>query len=484
MPSLSDLTISGIFWSFIQKVGSKGISFVVTIVLARLLTPEDFGLIGMLTIFIQLSQTLINGGFSQALIQKKEVDNEDYSSVFYINLIVSGVLYLIIFLTAPFIASFYHQPALTPLVRVLSLVFVVNAFSFVQEARLTKSIRFKTLMYIHIPSTIFGGVVSILMAILGYGVWSIVAMQLVTRIAYSVQIWFYAKWKPLLAFNAHKASKLFSFGSKLMISGTINTIYANIYLVVIGKFFPIKSVGYYQNANNLVQVSTGILTSVFSSVTFTIFASIQDNNKRLKEGYKIILRQLFFWLCPIFVLAGVLAVPMFRFVFTEKWLPAVPYFRWLCIVGILFPLNSYNLNIVNIKGRSDIDLKLTIIEKTMITIGLFLAIPFGIWAILALQAFNAVFFYVLNSYYTGRFIDYGMIEQIKDILPTLLLSIAMGVIVFFVEQSLVEFSDLIRLVIGFAVGASFYWLSAKCCNLSPYLDFVSIVKHRLLSKFA
>jgi O-antigen/teichoic acid export membrane protein len=254
--------------------------------------------------------------------------------------------------------------------------------------------------------------------------------------------------------------------------------------VVIGKFFPIKSVGYYQNANNLVQVSTGILTSVFSSVTFTIFASIQDNNKRLKEGYKIILRQLFFWLCPIFVLAGVLAVPMFRFVFTEKWLPAVPYFRWLCIVGILFPLNSYNLNIVNIKGRSDIDLKLTIIEKTMITIGLFLAIPFGIWAILALQAFNAVFFYVLNSYYTGRFIDYGMIEQIKDILPTLLLSIAMGVIVFFVEQSLVEFSDLIRLVIGFAVGASFYWLSAKCCNLSPYLDFVSIVKHRLLSKFA
>lgn len=363
MPTLRDKTISGIFWSFLQKVGSRGISFIVMILLARLLTPEDFGLIGMLMIFIQISQAIVEGGFNLALIQKKNTDELDYSSVFWINLVISIILYSIVFFCAPYIADFYHQPVLSKLVQVLSLVFLINAFSIVQEAKLTKEIRFKTLMLIHIPSSIIGGGVSVVMAFMEFGVWSIVAFQLVSRMAYVIQIWIYAKWRPLFSFKWQRIKVLFSFGSKLLIAKITGVLYNNIFLVVIGRFYPASSVGYYQNSFNLVTVPSSTITSVLNGVTFSTFSSIQDDNKRLKAGYGKVMRQAFFWVCPAYIFAAVLAVPLFDFVFGSKWLPAVPYFRWLCIIGILAPLNTYNLNIVNVKGRSDIFLKLQLIRR-------------------------------------------------------------------------------------------------------------------------
>src|SRR5690625_1617749 len=267
MPSLRDKTISGIFWSFLQKVGSRGISFVVMILLARLLTPKDFGLIGMLTIFIQISQSLVNGGFKFALIQKKDADEKDFSSVFWINLIVSTTLYLLIFLSAPLIADFYNQPILTQLVRILSLIVIINAFSIVQETRLVKNIRFRTLMMVHLPSTLFDGIIGVTLAYLNFGVWSLIFYQLINRLAFAVQIWIYAKWKPLFSFDRHKVSKLFSFGGRLMISGIVTKIYNNIFLVIIGKFYPVSSVGYYQNSFNLVSTPSGTLTEVLKNVS-------------------------------------------------------------------------------------------------------------------------------------------------------------------------------------------------------------------------
>lgn len=218
MTSLKDKTISNVFWSMVQKMGSKGILFVATIVLARLLTPEQFGLIGMLSIFIQLSYLLVTGGLDQALIQKKETDNEDYSSAFWINLAVSILLYIALFFAAPFVADFYQQPILTNLTRVLSLVFVINAFSVVQEARLMKQMQFKKLAIIYILAAVVAGAVSVVMAVYHYGVWSIVALQLVFRLCYSIQIWFYAQWKPQFSINKQKVFRLFSYGGKLMVS--------------------------------------------------------------------------------------------------------------------------------------------------------------------------------------------------------------------------------------------------------------------------
>lgn len=481
--SLRDKTISGIFWSFLQQAGGRGISFLITIVLARLLSPQDFGLIGILMIFIQISQTLVNGGFRLALIQKKEVDDEDYSSVFYINLVVSCVAYLLIYITAPFIAVFYNQPILTDLVRLLALVFIINAFSYVQEAHLNKDLRFKTLMFIHLPSNIFGGVVSIGMAMLGFGVWSIVAMQLLTRLAYAIQIWIYSKWKPLFSFNKNKAKNLFSFGYKLMISDIIHTIYNNIYVVIIGKFFPVSVVGYYQNSFTMVDAPSSTITGVLSVVTFPIFSSIQDDLKKLKKGYKTVMQQAFFWICPFYVFLGFLAIPLFRFIFTEKWLPSVPFFQWLCVWGILAPMIIYNLNIVNVIGRSDVFLKLELTRKIISIVAIIFVIPYGITALLIVQAISTVFTFLLFSYFAGRFIQYTMIEQVKDILPTLLLSFAIGLIVFFIDQSIKNLTDIVRLIIGFLTGWGVYLLLAKYFKFIPFIDFKNIFQNKILQKF-
>jgi O-antigen/teichoic acid export membrane protein len=465
-------------WSLLQKAGSRGIAFVVLILLARLLTPRDFGLIGMLMIFIQISQTIVDGGFNLALIQKKDTDEEDYSSVFYINLVVSSVLYLIIFFGAPFIADFYNQAELTVLTRVLATVFIINAFSYVQEARLTKEMHFKKLMIIHIPSTIIGGVASVLMAFAGFGVWSLVAMQVITRLAYAIQIWIYARWKPLFSFNTVKAKGLFSFGGKLLISRVLTTIYNNIFTVIIGKFYPVSSVGYYQNAFNLANTPSATITNVLSKVTFPIFASIQDDDIRLKKGYQRVMQQAFFWICPMYVFAAVLAEPLFQLLFTSRWLPAVPYFQWLCIVAIFQPLNTYNLNIVNVKGRSDVFLRLQMIRRTVTIIAVIAVFPLGINALLIVQAASSVFTFLLFSHYAGRFIKYSLKEQVADILPIILLSVGVGTVAYLLDRNL-SMPDLIRVVGGLSISCLLYYLLVKQFKLTAFED----IRESLGSRF-
>lgn len=482
MTSLREKTISGLFWSFIQKAGVSAISFLTTILLARILSPKDFGLIGMLTIFIQLSQSLIEAGFNSALIQKKDPDAEDYSSVFYINLVTSIFLYIVLFFCAPFISNFYQQPILTPLTRVLSLVFVINSFAYVQEARLNKELQFKVLMIIHLPSIFIGGLVSISMALLGFGVWSIVAMQVATRFAYTLQIWIRAKWKPLRSFNKKKAKDLFSFGGKLMLSGIFTTLYNNIYLVVIGKFYPISSVGYYQNGYTMATTPSNTITSTLNSVTFPAFSSIQDDDRRLKGGYRRVMQQAFFWICPLYILVGVLAYPLFDLIFTSKWLPAVPYFRWLCVVGVLQPLLTYNLNIVNVKGRSDIWLKLQLVRRIVTIIAVFIVIPFGITALLIVQAASSVFSFILFSYYSGRFIQYSVNEQLRDLSGILFLSVLTGCVVFLFDHLFKGSGDFARLLLGMIIGVVFYWFLSKVLNITAYLDFSLILREKLLSR--
>jgi teichuronic acid exporter len=480
--SLQNKAISGVFWSFLQKLGAGGIYFIVTILLARKLSPNDFGLVGMISIFIQIGQTLIDGGFSLALIQKKNIDEEDYSSVFYINLIVSSALYLLIFFAAPFIADFYKQPSLVNLIRVLSFVFIINAFSNIQETRLIKDVRFKTLMIIHIPSAIFGGLISIAMAFAGFGPWCIVFMQLITNLAYSIQIWIYAKWRPLLIFNISKAKSLFSFGGKLLISRILTNIYDNIFLVLIGKFYPIHIVGYYQNAYNLTNVPSSIITSVLNSVTFPVFSIIQDDDKRLKQGYRKVMQQAFFFICPVYLIACVVAHPLYQIIFTEKWIAAVPYFQWLCIAAIFQPLTTYNLNIVNVKGRSDVFLNLQMVRRIITIVAIIVAFPFGIKGLLIVQAYSSIFTFLLFSYFGGKFIHYGLLEQVKDILPILLLSIGSGAIVFLTDHVLEFLPNLLRITIDFIIGIVAYTLVAKTYKFSSFINLSLIIEQKVLKR--
>lgn len=480
MASLKDKTISGIFWSFFQKIGGKGLSVIVSIVLARILTPKEFGLIAMLTIFIAISQALTQGGFNQALIQKKNTDEEDFSSVFYINLIVSLGLYFILFFTAPLIAKFYDQPALISLTRVLSFVLIINAFSLVQSTKLKKDMHFKTLAFIHLPSIIVSGAFAIIMALLGYGVWSLVGQQLVMRLVYTIQLWFYSKWTPQWIFNKQKVKKLFAFGGNMMISSMLDQIFKNIYLVVIGKFFPAVTLGYFKNASNLSLMPTRTLSSAIKQVTFPAFSEIQDDNKRLKQGYKKAIQQLFFWVSPLLIIAAVLATPLFRFVLTEKWLPAVPFFQILCIYALFDPVCSFNMDIIKVKGRSDLYLKLGIAVKVIVLILLATSIPFGIYAVVASRPVYVFIKYFINSYYSGKFIDYSSKQQLLDILPVFILNIVIGGFVWILYRYFNFLTDLWVIIAGFSLGIFCYVLIAKTFKLEPYRDFKTII----LSKYS
>lgn len=334
-------------------------------------------------------------------------------------------------------------------------------------------------MIIHLPSTLLSAAVAIAMAYTGFGVWSLVTQQLVMRFAYAMQIWFYSKWKPLLSFNTQKAKGLFSFGSRLMISGTIHKVYQNIYLIVIGKFFPVNMLGYYKVAYSLTKTPTRTLAGAVKSVTFPAFSSIQEDNKRLKKGYKKTIKLMFYLVCPLMALTAVLANPLFSFVLTEKWLPAVPFFRILCVIGIFVPLQQFNLEIINVKGRTDLFLRLALIKKTISTLGIFIALPFGIWALLSWQTCYTFIAYGINSYYSGVFIDYNLKEQLKDIAPIFLLSIGTASLVLLVNYISSDLSNILRLVIGFTIGIGVYWLISELTCFDSYLEIKNIIQDKV-----
>ena len=404
--SLAKKTISGFLWTFGQQVSVQFINFIETIFLARLLLPSEFGLIGMLAIFIAIGNTLIDGGLTSSLIRTENADEKDYSTVFFINLMGSIVIYFILFFTAPFIASFYKQPILTALIRVYTLTFIIRAFSSVQMTKLTKELNFKLQMTIQIPSEILGSALGIILAWSGFGVWSLVWMNVFQATIYSIQLWIRIGWRPEFLFNKELFKHHFGFGYKLTLSGLIDTIYQNLYTLIIGKFFSAAQVGYYTYSMTLRQLPIQNVSGALNKVTYPIFSSIQNDDTRLKRAYKMLMQQVIFWIAPVMILLSIIAEPLFRFLLTEKWLPAVPYFQILCWAGILYPLQAYNLNILKVKGRSDLFLRLEIIKKAYAVIGVFCVIQFGIFALLYFLLAITLVSFVVNTWYSGKLINY------------------------------------------------------------------------------
>jgi len=444
--SLGKKALKGFFWATFERFGIQGVSFVIFVILARLLTPTQFGLIGMLTIFIAISRTLTNSGFSQALIQKKDADESDFSSVFYMNLLVSVIIYLVLFIAAPLIADFYKEPALIALTRVLGLKFVIDAFSLIQETVLTKEVDFKSLMIARLPSNVIGGIAGISAALGGLGVWSLIIHQLVDSLAYSIQVWIQSPWRPHWKFDPERLKELFHFGSRLMASALINTTFQNLYLVVIGRFFTTAEVGLYDQANKIRKLPVQNISSALDRVTFPVLSEIQNDDKRLKRAYRSIIRQVLFFMGPIMMLGLVMAEPLFRLVLTEKWLPAVPYFQWLCITGLFHPLNAYNLNILKVKGRSDLYLRLEILKKAIEVIGIVIAMNFSVLILVVAQTAQSLIAFFINSYYSGRFINYGLAEQFKDVWSIFFSAIAMALGVYFMNTQITNLADV--LIIG------------------------------------
>ncbi|MGF7231334.1 lipopolysaccharide biosynthesis protein [Arachidicoccus sp.] len=479
--SLKKQAISGLFWTFTQQFSVQAINVIVGIVLARILMPSAFGLIGMLAIFVAIGASLMDSGMTSSLIRTTKADQGDYSTVFFVNLIFSVILYLVIFLCAPWIGDFYRQPILIPIVRVYTISFIIRAFVGVQTTKLTKEMRFKEQMLMQIPSSIVGGVVGIIMAYKGYGVWSLVWMNLVQSFLFTLQHWLFAGWMPSLLIDKTKLKYHFHFGYKLTISGLIDTIYDNIYKVVIGRYFAASELGYYTQAQTLQMLPVGNISTALGKVTYPMFASVKDDNVKLKNAYRKLLHQVAFWVAPMMALAIVVAKPLFIWILTDKWLPAVPYFQILCITGVLYPFHLYNLNILNVKGRSDLFLKLEIIKKIIITAGIIIAIPFGIYGLLIFKVINSIITFGINAYYSGDFINYSGWQQIKEVSPILLISFLIGLSLWPVNEYLLLRSHLSNFIVVPLLSlafASLYLALSRLCKIEALTDFKQLILKR------
>ena len=361
--TLKQKTISGLKWSFIDNTANIGLSFIIGIILARLLSPQEFGLIGMITIFIALASSFVNSGFSQALIRKQNCSQTDYSTIFYFNLIVGVVFYLLLFFTAGNISSFFNEPLLKPMVRVLSLGIIINALTLIQSTRLTKQINFKLQTKISIISTVISGAVGIVMAYRGFGVWSLIAKTIIGYFLTSVFLWYWNKWKPSFIFSISSFKELFSFGSKLLVSGIIDTIYRNVYYLVIGKYFSAVELGYYTRADQFQALPSSNLQGIIGRVSYPVMATIQDDIPRLREAYTKLIRSTMLITFVLMLGMAAIARPMILTLIGENWEPCVIYVQMLCFVGMFYPLHALNLNMLQIQGRSDLFLRLEIIKK-------------------------------------------------------------------------------------------------------------------------
>lgn len=474
--SLKKKTINGTVWSSIERFSVQGISFIVMIIMARILTPNDYGIVGMLTVFIAVSQCLVDSGFSQALIRKLDRSEVDNSTVFYFNIAVGVVLYLILFFCAPLIASFYNEPLLVPLTRLLSLSVLINSFVVVQRALLTVDIDFKTQAKASLIATVISGTVGILMAYSGYGVWSIIWYQLTNVITCSILLWIFSKWRPLWTFSWISFRELFGFGSKLALSSIISTLYDNIYLIVIGKVFKASDLGYYTRAHQFASFPSSNITSVFQRVTYPVLCNIQNDDDRLRNVYRRFLRVSAFVIFPLMVGVAAVSHPLITLILTEKWEFSAILLQIICLGMMWYPIHAINLNLLQVKGRSDLFLKLEIWKKVLGVTIVCITLPFGLIAMCWGSVFGSIICLIINTYYTGKLIQVGFLIQIRDLLPTLLYTFSMGAIVLIIVYVLPN--DILRLTIGVTVGTIYYFLITKLTGSSDLRELFSLIESR------
>ena len=478
---LKQKTISGILWSGLQKFGSLAISFVANIVLARLLTPDDFGCIGMLAIFIVLSQTFIDGGFGAALVQKKNPTEEDYSTIFYWNIIVAVLLYALLFVTAPLIADFYRIPLLTDILRVQGISLIISSFYIIQTNRLIKQLNFKTLSLVTVIATLIGTLIAILMAYQGWGVWSLVAKEMITVLVTVVLLWYLCKWRPLLRFSFVSLKSLFSFGSMILLASLTNRLYENIQGLIIGRAFSAKDLGYYTQAKKIEEIPVNTFSDVVTQVTFPVYASIADQKEYLKGMIRKNVKVVNFLAFGVMTLLMVISEPIFIILFTDKWLDSIPLFQVLCIAGMLVPLNNVNTQLFKGVGRSDIFFMLQFVKRLIGLVIILFSIRWGLMAMMWAVALNAYVFYALNAYYTKRILDYTLREQFYDIFPNLLLAIIVGGISWTAITWLPNHYVLQLLAVS-VLFMSLYLLGGKWIKLEGERYFWQIAKEKLKNR--
>lgn len=474
--TLKHKTLRGTVWSSIERFSVQGIMFVVMIIMARILTPTDYGLVGMLTIFIAISQTLVDSGFSNALIRKQDRTETDNSTVFYFNIAVAALLYLILALCAPLIADFYNEPQLTELTRVIGLSIVISSFAGVQRALLTVDIDFRTQAKASLTAAVISGAVGIATAYGGLGVWAIVWFQLTNQAVNCLLLWLLSKWRPRLLYSWRSFRELFTFGSKLAASGLLDTLYNNIYLLVIGKVFKASDLGYYTRAQQFASFPSSNLTGIFQRVTFPVLCTIQDDDERLRSVYRRFLRLSAFVVFPLMVGLAVVANPLVLLLLKEQWIFAATLLSILCFSMMWYPIHAINLNLLMVKGRSDLFLKLEIIKK-LIGVGILcITVPLGLIPMTVGSIVICILCLAVNTHYTGRLIHVGFWMQMRDICPSLLYSLTMGAVVWLI--TMLFNSPWLQLIVGVLSGAAYYLLATYLTHSADLRELISFIRNR------
>lgn len=471
---LKDKTVKGVGWSAVDNVVQYVVQFIVSIILARLLSPDDYGLLGIIAIFTAVCTALINGGFTTALIRKKDCTEDDYSTAFVVNLSVSVFLYIVIFFCAPNISSFFGREELTSLTRVASLVMVFGALALVQQTRLTKLIDFKTQTKVSIYSSLISGVIGIAMAIIGYGVWSLVAQSLSGQILRTVLLWTYNRWAPSCRFSNQSFKELFGFGWKMMLSGVLDTSWREFNQVVIGKFYNPYTLGQYTRANQFAQLFSSNLTNVVQRVTYPVLSDIQDEKIRLVSAYRRIIKVTMFITAISLFALGAISEPLLYCLIGPKWNDASVYLPLLCVTGSLYPLHAINLNMLQVQGRSDLFLGLEIIKKIIACAPLLIGALVGIMPMLYASIIVSVISYFLNSFYSGRFLGYSSWMQIKDFAPSYGVATIVALSVWF--QKYLPISFWLILPLQILTGTVVFFVVCKVTGISEYEEVKAILR--------
>nr|WP_320025661.1 lipopolysaccharide biosynthesis protein [uncultured Acetobacterium sp.] len=422
--------ISSLFWKFMERLGTQGIQFIVQIALARLLLPEEYGSIALISIFIAFANVFVQYGFNTALVQKKNADDTDFSSVFFLSMAIAGLCYIILFFSAPLIASFYENSLLIPLLRVLSLTLFFGAVNSIQNAVVSRNMEFKKLFYSSLGAVVVSGIVGIGMAFSGYGTWALVVQQLTNQFIIALILWFTVKWRPKLLLSIESLKDLFSFGWKLLVSALINMLYTNAQSLFIAKIYNPAMLGYFNRGQQFPSLIVSNINGSIQSVMFPALSLEQDNVHRVKEMVRRAIITSAFFIFPMMVGLAVIAEPLVKILLTDKWLPCVPFLQISCAAYALLPIHTANLQAINALGRSDIFLKLEIIKNVVSFAILGISLFYGIYAIAAGMFLSSLACSFINAYPNKKLLDYSYFQQIKDVMPSLLLALAMGIVIY------------------------------------------------------
>lgn len=472
--SLKEQAISGVFWSSIERFGALLLQFILNIILARLLSSFEFGLVGMLYVFTALGDVIVESGFGQALIRKNDVSQKDYSSVFFLNLIFGLIIYLFFYFLSPYIANFFKSPELELISKFVFLVFPINALALVQNTIIIKNVKFKVLAKVSILSALLSGSIGIYLAYTGYGVWALVYQAILYAVFRTIFLWIFNKWRPSFVFSFKSIKELLTFSLSLLGTNSLIVIFNNIYTIIIGKFYPVAQVGLYNQAKRMTDIPSLTLTTIVQNVSYPILCKLQDNDYQLKQGYRKVITMVVFINFP--VMLGLLAIAD-NFIFTllsEKWMSMVPYFQLLCVYGAFFPLHSINVNILKVKGEGKKLLTLEILRRVIVVVAIVLTLNKGVITLLIGNVIAAMLSILINMYYCGKQIRYSVIEQIKDILPYFLISVFLSFILFLLGN-FISIGHLYMLILQIIIGITVYVLMSKTLRLDAYNQIYGIL---------